>query len=169
MKYPEQPKYDIEKSPIRDVYKMLGAATPLEMLQKYDAVDQALMLSKEWDYTNASLLVNQVRVILEKEYESIIDEDEKYWAREILWFWYHHGISCAIWKYKDKKQARIFADQALQFQSEGHPNKITKLLYFLVNDRLEEAQQWALTITDEVEGPTAQDLVREYPEIDFNV
>ena len=57
--------------------------------------------------------------------------DEKEWRQEILWYWYHHAISCAIAGYQDKAAAQMYAAKALEFQSEGHPNQITRLLYSL--------------------------------------
>ena len=33
-------------------------------------------------------------------------ENDRVWWRVILWFWYHHAISCAIWKRKNRELAR---------------------------------------------------------------
>ncbi|MBI5400979.1 MAG: hypothetical protein HZB12_02600 [Candidatus Yonathbacteria bacterium] len=91
-------------------------------------------------------------------------ENERGWVQEILWFWYHHAISCAIWRYKDKEVAGVYAIKALENQSKDHPNEITKLFNFLVNDKLEEAEKLTEIIKEEPEKSTAVYLVKEYTE-----
>jgi hypothetical protein len=163
----ETSRFDRDKSPAREAYALLGAQTPIELSNLYSAEDQRLMRSGAWDYENEELVVNQVKNILESLDPLTLTEEEQVWRQEILWFWYHHAISCAIWRYKDKNTAQDYATMALEYQSEDHPNKITKLLYFLVNDQLEEAEQWAAEIDEEPEKSTAADLVKEYKDGDF--
>jgi hypothetical protein len=151
-----------ESSPLEKAYDLLGAKTPLELSQLYTVEDQKLFKSHEWDYENPNLITNQVKMALEAVDVSHLNEAEQEWSEEILWFWYHHAISCAIWK-KDLKAAKEFAKKALEHQSESHPNKITYLLYLLVNDEIEEAELWLKTIpVDSIEVDTAQYLIDEY-------
>ncbi|MEK7608215.1 MAG: hypothetical protein AAB495_01420 [Patescibacteria group bacterium] len=159
--------FELEKSPAREAYLLLGAKTPLELSNLYSEEDQRLMLSQSWDYGNPELIVNKVKEILESIDPGALTEDEREWRQEILWFWYHHAISCAIWKYKDKDAAQKYATKALEGQSSGHPNQITRLLDHLVNGRLEEAERWAERIREEPEKSTATSLIKEYNEEGF--
>lgn len=154
--------FNFEKSPAKEAYMLLNARKPLELSNKYDEEDQKLMRSSSWDYNNPVLVVNKVKDILEGVNPQELTEDEREWMQEILWFWYHHAISCAIWRYKDKEKAKTYAKKALELQSEDHPNKITKLLSLLLEDKLEEARKWAETITEEPEKGTAMSLIEEW-------
>lgn len=164
-KPPEQEKeeeLDILNSPMREAYILLGAKTPLELSNLYSAEDQKLMRARSWDYNNPKLVVNKIKEILESIDPQSLTEDEREWRQAILWFWNHHAISCAIWRYKDKEGAKMYAARALEYQPSGHPNKITKILGFLVNDRVQDAETWAKTITEEPEKGTAIFLIEDY-------
>lgn len=160
-------KLAIENSPLREAYRLLNARTPLELSNLYTAEDQKLMALHEWDYKNPELVVNKIKEILEATDANNLSPDEQDWRREILWFWYHHAISCAIWRYKDKNTAQSYTTMALKYQSENHPNKITKLFDFLVNDKLGEAEHWAGAIEEDPEKTTAAELLDEYKKGDF--
>ena len=136
-----------------------GATTPLEFHHKYVALDQKLMKNNRWDYTDQSLVVNQIKVRLEQLPDLILNDEEKAWRCEILWFWYHHAIGCAIWKKRDLRQARIFVQRALFYQGDKHPNQITKLFDLLLNDRFDKAKAWANAIVDPVEHQTAVNVL----------
>ena len=153
---------EISSSPLRGAYTLLSAQTPLELSNLYTAEDQKLMAAGTWDYNNPDLVVNKVKTTLEAVDQSILSEDEKEWRQEILWFWYHHAISCAIWRYKDRNAAQQYAEQALEHQPEGHPNQITKLLYFLTKNDVQEAEKWIKTIGEEPEKTTAAQLLENY-------
>ncbi len=160
-------KFAIENSPLREAYRLLNARTPLELSNLYTAEDQKLMASREWDYKNPELAVNKIKEILETTDANNLSPDEQDWRREILWFWYHHAISCASWRYKDKSAAQSYTTKALEYQSENHPNKITQLFDFLVNDKVGEAERWAGAIEEEPEKTTAAELLDEYKKGDF--
>ena len=154
--------FDILKSPAKEAYLLLNSKTPLELCNKYSNEDQKLMHSQSWDYNNGALITNQVKDILEAVSIQEYPEKERFWVQEILWFWYHHAISCAIWKYKDKEKAKIYAKKALEYQTEDHPNKITKLFSLLLEDKLEEARIWTDGIKNEPEKSTAAYLLAEW-------
>lgn len=158
---------DINKSAIKEAYLLLGAKTPAELSRLYTVEDQKLMKSAFWDYNNPDLVTNKVKNILESADGSLLTENEKDWRKEILWFWYHHAISCAIWRYQDKEAAQLYSQKALEYQESDHPNHITRLLYFLVRDGLKEAKDWAQNIEKDPEKTTAQDLIKEYEERGF--
>ncbi|HEY4490187.1 MAG TPA: hypothetical protein VJC12_02945 [Candidatus Paceibacterota bacterium] len=159
--------FEIERSPLRAAYVLLAAKTPLGLSHRYSEEDQKLMKDGSWDYNNPNLVVNKVKEILEAVDSATLTEEEKEYWQEILWFWHHHAISCATWRYKDKEKAQFHAAKALEYQSENHPNTITKLLYLLINDKLEEAEEWASQIPIDLEKETADALVKEYKEKGF--
>ncbi len=156
------PPFDFEKSPAKEAYLLLNAKTPLELSNRYTQEDQKLMNSKLWDYNNPDLIINQAKRILESVDPMILTREEQVWRQEIIWFWYHHAISCAIAKYGDKEAAQRYAAMALENQPPGHPNKITKLLSLLVNDKIDEAEKYLLLITEEPEKSTGQSLLLGY-------
>lgn len=159
-------KSENKESSLRAVYEILNAHTPLEMSNLYSEEDQRLMKSGEWDYDNPELITNKVKNLLEQINPAELTEEEAEWRSEVLWFWYHHAISCALQK-NDKEAAQRYADTALQLQPEQHPNKITKLLYYLVHDNLPAAEQWLVEITEEPEKTAANDLVNHYKDKGF--
>lgn len=150
----------IENSPIKEAYNLLQAHSPLELSKKYTEEDQRLMKSKSWDYSNPDLLTNKVKEILEKVPAEYLSNEEKEWRNEILWFWYHHAISCALGRYHDLEKAKYFASEALCHQSEDHPNQITKLFDLLVNDKLQEAEEFSQNIVNDKD--TAEYLISAY-------
>lgn len=155
-------KINIKKSPLKEAYILLDAKDPGGLDTKYREKDQILMKSVSWDYKSPTLLIHKIKDILEHAEISGLSADEKYWRLHILWSWYHHAISCAVWRYHDQAKAQVFAKQALIYQPENHPNKITRLLYFLVHDKLAEAETWQKGITTEPEKTTAIRLMEEY-------
>lgn len=167
----EAPKANFfEKSPIKEVYSLLKIDKNTDTSKDYwyfsnpyAEEDQKLMKSGSWDYNNQDLVTNKVKNILEKVDESSLSEQERKNRDEILWFWYHHAISCAIYRYHDLEKARFYAEEALKYQSrsENHPNQITKLLDLLLHDKLEEAEQLAQNV-DPDEEDAAATQIRNY-------
>ncbi len=155
------------RSRIQDAYALLGATTPLELNTLYTEADQKLMRDKTWDYRNPDLVTNRVKNVLENIDTTTLSDDAAQWRNEILWFWNHHAISCAVWKYQDIQAAQEFSERALQLQSKDHPNRITKLLYHLTHNELDQAEQWLRKI-DEDERETAEFLIRLYKDGQFN-
>lgn len=152
------------------VYRLagIGKRDPLALYNgPYRKADQDAIKQGTWDYDDPNFLCNQVFIAVERLNRGKLTKEERIWFRELQWFWHHHAISCAIMK-KDKKRAQKEATIALQLQSADHPNKITRLLYLLVHDRIEEAECFVSTIAHsiidgvDVERETAQDLLREY-------
>jgi hypothetical protein len=125
----------------------------------YDKEDQQLMRQGMWDYNNPELLTNHIYADLIALDISGLTEEEQVWYSEILWFWNHHAISCAIGRYHDFNAAKIYTEKALSYQDEGHPNQITRLFQLLLANNLIEAENFLTTITDEGEQETAQYLL----------
>lgn len=150
-------------SPLQEAYELLGATTPLEMFQKYCGAEQVLFKSREWDYEKPELLPNKVKVALERVKVTALTEEEKEWRDEVLWYWNHHAISVAAWK-DNRRDAQKYAKKAVALQGPEHPNQITKLLYYLVFDRVADARDLASQIKEDPEKTAASELVVDYLE-----
>ena len=149
---------------VSEAFALLGVQNFLDLSNAYSREDQVLMKSQGWDAYNPSLITNQVKVILEQIDPNDLSESDSVWRDEILWFWYHHAVSCE----RNRVQAQTYTAKALELQSEDHPNQITKLLWFLTHDKVDEAKGWAAKIsTDSVEHQTAIDLIEAYEERKF--
>lgn len=149
-------------SPIKEAYILLGANDPPGLSERYTEEDQKIMHAQLWDYENPGLITNKIRIILEAADPDDLSVEENYWRSNILWFWYHHAISCAIWRYHDKEKAKEFSRKALGYQSKEHPNKLTKLLYLLLHDDLVAAEKWKESITTEPERSSAELLMADF-------
>ncbi len=151
--------------PIDAIYARFGVRGAQELDRFITGIDQGLMKSCEWDYKNEQLINNEIVHLLESLDRAGMNGEEEYWINQIIWFWYHHAISCAVVKYKDKLAAQQFAQKAIEWQGKmgDHPNKITWLLYLLVNDRYEEAEAWVKSLSaDHPEKSTAAETVSDY-------
>jgi hypothetical protein len=153
--------FDVEKSPMREAYHLLGATTPLELSQLYTKQDQLLFIPKTWDYNNPDQIQNKIKTILENMDETGLTEDEKEWRNEILWFWYHHAISCANWK-QEKEKMKEFSAKALQYQD--NPNILTRTMFLLAHDRMDEAEEWVQSKEGDDDHENAVTMINEYKE-----
>lgn len=156
---------NIPTNSLHTAYELMGVTSMYDLNRAYTAEDQKLMKEGRWDYENPELLTNRVKSLLENIDPSTLSEEEKEWREEILWFWYHHAISCAIWRYQDRHKAHEYTEKALGHQDSDHPNKITKLLYYLAHDDLASAEKLAETIGADKE--TAISVIDEYREKPF--
>ncbi len=152
---------------VRAAFALLGVNDFRSLSRAYGEEDQRLMKTKAWDDSEPSLITNRIKMLLEGINPSDLSESDKIWWHEILWFWYHHATSIAIWKRKDRKLAQLYAGKALELQMPDHPNKITRLLHFLVHEKLKEAELWADQITESPERETAAATLQEYKNGEF--
>lgn len=137
-----------------------------ELFDAYLKEDQKIVTARIENYHDPKLLIHKVKKQLESVDARYLTQEEKIERRHILWLWYHHAISYAVWGYKDKKQAKKYSALALKYKPKNHPNKITFLLFLLVRDRYKEAKEWVKKITHE-EKSTAKELLLFYKEGSF--
>lgn len=152
--------FNPKTSPLAEAYELLDASNPLDLNLKYVEVEQVHFKDGTWDYDDETLLFNKVKNCIEVVGLENLRGEEEEWAREILWFWYHHAISYAF--SKDRKQAQLFAERALQLQDENHPNQITRLLYYLVHNDVEGAESWWSVMNENEDKQVARELIDEY-------
>jgi hypothetical protein len=157
-----QESFDIQKSPMRDAYLMLGATTPLELSQAYTKLENPIFISRVWDYDDPDQPQNKIKEMLEVVDEGGLTEDEKEWRKEILWFWYHHAISVAGWK-RDKEKMKVFSEKAMEYEDPS--NMLTRTMYLLAHDRIEEAEEWADSKAGDVDEDTAREMIENYKKI----
>lgn len=155
--------FDKSKSVLRELYIQFSCNDPGELDDVYLQEDQRLMYALEWDYDNPSQVPNIIKDAIEKVgLENIPDKKERKWIQQIVWLWYHHAFSCAIYQYKDRKKALKYSRLALRYQPKNHPNKITKLMYLLLRDKGKEAREWQKKIQLEPEKSTAVSCFEDY-------
>lgn len=147
---------------LNNLFALTGTTNLRELSDKYDAADQQLMVANLWDYTDPTLLPNQIRRLLEQLDTTALNHDDKYWRNEMLWFWYHHAVSCALFKHDDIVAARFFSSEALKRQPDSHPNKITQLLYLLAHNQINAALTWLNAIEDEEERRSGEEIFSAY-------
>lgn len=146
------------------ICKKYSVQTVAELAQLADDDDQRLMRSLEWDYEVDALhtqIVNDLKRVPRKE----LVGDEKWQVEQVIWFWYHHATSCAIYRHNNRKKALNFVQKALQYQTRipDHENKVTLLLHLLLKGKLSEAKALVPTMhKDEIE--TGRELVEEWKE-----
>ena len=133
------------------------------------------MKSQKWDPKNPALITNQVKVILEQIDPNDFNEDDRSWYFEVLWFWYHHAVSCTSW-ITEQPLAQAYATKALALQEKcqpegfGQPNRITRLLWLLVHDKVDEAKKWITDKppgADEIEHQSGLYLIQDYEQRKF--
>lgn len=153
--------FDTETSPMKEAYRLLAATTPLELSELYTKQDQLLFASRTWDYDVPDQIPNRIKSILESINEDDLTAEERMWRNDILWFWYHHAISCATWK-GNKEKMREFATKALEYQDNDHPNILTRTMFFLAHDRVHEAEEWVLSQSEAADYETGVAMVEDY-------
>ena len=147
---------------IDQICKKYSVQSVKELAQLADDDDQRLMRSLEWDYEVDALhtqIVNDLKRVPRKE----LVGDEKWQVEQVIWFWYHHATSCAIYRHDDRKKALYFIQKALRYQARipDHPNKVTLLLYLLLKGNFSKAKTLVPTMNeDEIE--TGRELVEEW-------
>lgn len=149
------------ESPLKKAYDLVGAKTPLELSNFYTDEDQKLWLSGEWDDENRGLITNKVKETLEAIDPAELNEEEREWRSEILWFWYHHATTHAFER-GDIEKAKQYVERALTHQTPDHPNKITRFLKYVVEGDESGARTWAETIAEEPEKTSVQNLLKRY-------
>ncbi|MEK7099428.1 MAG: hypothetical protein AAB916_02830 [Patescibacteria group bacterium] len=125
----------------QEAFDLFGVNSFRALHDAYMQKDQDKFLFNTWCYDDPTDILVQTREALEAIDPGVLDEDDRMWWYEIIWFWYHHAISASIRKL-DKARARYFACMALAYQDPNHPNRITRLLWHLVYDRLAEARRF---------------------------
>lgn len=141
-----------------------------ELHSAYITSYKQLTRTARWDATKSFLSVNRIKKILEEIDPDHLNESERMWRAEILWFWYYKTICCPGWD-TNLELIKHYAGKALEFQKEGHQdgmaqaNRITKLLYILVHDRVDQAEEWMKVMpygADPLEHQMGLDFIRIY-------
>lgn len=166
---PKVESFDWGKSPIAEAYRLLDATDPQDLHEKYVALEQIAFKSPDrmvlWDYDNPDLVQNKVKEILENADTSSMDEYELERRKRILWFWYHHAISAASW-HQDKEKMKFFSEKAMEYEDES--NILTRTMFFLLNDRIQDAEDWVnnpsvdsdIDISGDIE--TCKEMIENY-------
>jgi hypothetical protein len=152
----------LEKPSLAQILQKHSATSMKDLhLRIYMSDDQIRMKNGTWDYGAPSVCTTVYTDVLKLD-ENELSEEDREWRRETLYFWNHHAVSCAIWRYRDLEAARRYVTTALSYQDSKHPNHITKLFMLLLEHKEKEAMEWVESIPDEVEKETARDICTSY-------
>lgn len=133
------------------------------------------MNANAWDYQDRAQPLNQATPWLLAVDQKLLRPDDAYLVREMLWMWYHHAVSCALFRHFDKAAAKMFVREAMSHQNIDCPNRITMLFYILlIDDDVDAARRWIdgmplkvpvgpdKTLVDNVEIASAREVIRDY-------
>lgn len=159
---------DIEKSPLKELYKLLEARDAFDLWMKYD--DAADDISGDdvegvWNYEDASLKTNIIRQIIEQADPATLSDAERESRNDILASWYNSSLFCAIHDKKDKRVALTFASKALEYAHQSYPEEpdvILEVLVLLVADKFEEAEKYAAAISDAEKKEDAIEWIKDF-------
>ncbi len=150
----------------RELFTLFKVDSFYDLSRAYTREDQKLMKRGKWDPNNLALITNRAKILLEWIDPSDLNETDRSWRKEILWFWYHHATSHT----RSRIEAQFYADQALELQGLDHPNRITRLLWFLAHDRVAVAERWMRERppgADPIEHQNGLALIDEYKKRKF--
>ena len=159
---------NIDDESLDDILRRFKVRDMFALHCLYVKKDQYVFKSGRWNYRDHRLVVNKIKSALERLPDERLGKHDRVWKIETLWFWHHHAISIAINR-GDIKLARIYSDEALRLQGRDHPNKITRLLWYLLHGRVRQAKRW---IRDGVKRPeigTAKAVLGWYEDGWFSV
>ncbi len=156
--------FDPKDNTMSPLYGALGVSTPQELDALFTKLDQTEMKAGDYNYENEESLLNKIKKHLEGVDVETLTEEEVKWRNEMLWLWNHHATSMALFGHRDHEAAQEFVDKSLSHMPDDHPNKITRLLYFLSRGDVESAELWARNEVGENEQAAAQDAIQNYKE-----
>ncbi len=147
------------------LYKSFNVKDTEELYDLFFTEDQKALDNGSWDYNDSQSIVNKIKSAIELHGLNNINTKDLILIKNILWLWYHHATSVALFNTKDKKSAQDFVSKALDYKSNENPNQITELLNLLANEKIEEAKDYLNLIKDENEKQTASNLVNDYEKL----
>ena len=130
--------------------------------------DQRAIKEGLFDENDPDLLNNRIKDRLLKLDLETLEKQEKQVVQDILWLWYHHATTVAIWRDKDLPKARDLCKRATEYLYPEHPNRITPMIQMLLHGKIEEAKKWNTDEVNEVEKEYADHLLNEYEKGTFN-
>lgn len=144
----------------------LDVANSKEVEMIFEELDQAAMVSGNYDYRNKEALLNKIKSHLETvdPESSQMTEEEASRRNEMLWLWNHHAAGMALLGHRDYEASREFVRQALAYRAEGHTNKLTEVIGFLARGDVEGAKKWQAEEVSEIEQAGAEDFISSYEE-----
>jgi hypothetical protein len=145
-----------------------------DILRKFDANDfddlnkifmhdeEQQIANQTYDMDNPDAINNQIKdALLEVDLDSLEKED-KDTAYHMLWLWHHHACTAAMWQIGDFARAKDLCATALLYIHEENPNKMTHLIWLLLQGQIEEAKKWYTDEASKEEEEYAQMLFDAY-------
>ena len=144
------------------ICKKFGVSDVYELAQLHLKHDQESVQQEVYDLEDLSFTQNKIKEALLKIDIAMLETREQRVVKSILWLWYHHATTIAVWQKNDIQLAIHYCDLALSYLYPEHPNKITPMLYMLLHNRLRHAQRWAEDQVGDNERAYAEHLIAEY-------
>ena len=136
------------KNTIRNILKEFNVRDVYDLSELHLAIDQQQIKTDTFKLHSKKNINNRIKNALETlDIRKIKNSDEQEVVKDILWLWYHHACTIAIWKKGDIKAGKRYCKKALSYLYEGHPNKMTWLIMLLLEGKIDEAKKW---VSDEV-------------------
>jgi hypothetical protein len=124
--------------------------------------DQDLVRRNAFSLTDKTLINNQIKDdLLTINFQSL-PEHEMNVVKNILWLWFQHATTIAIWKERNLDLARELCTKAISYLYPSHPNKITYMIDMLLRDDVVGARRWLVSEVNDVEKEYGEYLLKEY-------
>lgn len=124
--------------------------------------DQQAIKNETFNGYDSSTTLNKIKNCLLLLDLEAMDSEERKTVQNMLWLWFHHATTVAIWKEKNIPRARELCQIALQYLFPEHPNKITPMIWMLLSKDIEGAKKWNETEVGPHEKKYAEHLLDEY-------
>ncbi len=147
---------------LQKIFKEFGVKDMYELDRSNLEYDQKVIKENLFDENDPDLLNNRIKDRLLDIDLNELEKYERQIIQGILWLWYHHATTVAIWRDKDLSKARSLCKKAIDNLYPEHPNKITPMIHLLLHGKIEEARRWKEEEVEEVEKEYALYLLEEY-------
>jgi hypothetical protein len=144
------------------ICKDFGVADVYELAQLHLKHDQDSVHKEIYDIESTLLIHNKIKEALVSIDLSQLSADERRVIKSILWLWYHHATTIAIWQKGDLPLARKLCDTALSYLYPEHPNRITPMLCMLLHGKIDESRMWVSKEVGANERAYAEYLLLEF-------
>ncbi|MFW0870844.1 MAG: hypothetical protein ACKKL4_00045 [Patescibacteria group bacterium] len=149
----------MNRNEILDTFKVNDFDALNALFMQHDQVD---IKNHTYDMDNPHAITNQIKEALLKLDLNSLEKEDKDTAYHILWLWHHHACTAAMWQIGDFARAKGLCATALSYIHEENPNKMTKLIWYLLHHKIQEARAWYKHEVSKEENEYAQMLFDAY-------
>jgi hypothetical protein len=144
------------------ICKKFGCSDVYELNALNLSYDQELVRRNAFSLIDKTFTNNQIKEDLLGVDVSYLPEFERRVVQNMLWLWFQHATTVAIWKESNLDLARELCARAVSYLYPTHPNKITYMIDMLLRHDVEGAKKWLGSEVSEVEREYGEYLLKEY-------